>query len=203
MTTAEHETRIPVDTSDSSWKEETSRPREGVRPEGPCVVIHSARHNWVELSVPCAVEAADQLNDFLLGFFAELQEEVRESVRTVLRELLLNAIEWGGRSDESKRVRIAILHGRRAVVCRVADPGNGFRMENIKHASICNPAGKPYDHMSVRQQMGMRPGGFGLAVVTGCVDELIYNDAGNEVVFVKYIDPQAYSAPTLDRTPNP
>jgi len=157
-------------------------------PSWACLKIHSARPDWVELSLPCNMEAVDQLNAFLVWHFAQLKEEVRESVRTAFRELLLNAVEWGGNSDVTKHVRVAILLGRRAVVCRIADPGSGFHMKNLNHAAISNPDGKPFDHMAVREQMGLRPGGFGLTIVRSSIDELIFNDAGNEVVFLKYID---------------
>ena len=39
--------------------------------------------------------------------------------------------------------------------------------------------------------MGLRPGGLGLVITRSLVDELIYNEARNEVVFVKYLDPPA------------
>ena len=42
--------------------------------------------------------------------------------------------------------------------------------------------------MSVRENRGLRPGGFGLLMVKTSADELIYNEARNEVVFVKYLD---------------
>ena len=160
----------------------------GVEPSCPRLKIHSAGPNWVELSLPCSIDAADQLNEFLVWFFADLQEDVRESVRTALRELMMNAIEWGGQSDLTKRVQVAILRGRRVVLCRIMDPGNGFHIKNLTHAAICNPEDNPCKHMLVRAQKGLRPGGFGLTVVRGSIDELIFNDAGNEVVFLKYID---------------
>ena len=167
---------------------ESSSAQEPSMPNGPRLQIHCARPDWVELSLPCAIEVADQLHEFLAGCFVELQEDVRESVRTALRELVLNAIEWGGKSDVTKRVRVAILRAQRAVICRVADPGDGFRMEGLSHAAVSNPDNRPYDHMAVREQKGLRPGGFGLAIVRGSVDDLIYNDAGNEVIFLKYTD---------------
>jgi serine/threonine protein kinase len=37
------------------------------------------------------------------------------------------------------------------------------------------------------RQRGLRPGGFGLLMTRAMVDELIYNEAHNEVVFVKYL----------------
>jgi hypothetical protein len=42
--------------------------------------------------------------------------------------------------------------------------------------------------MMVREEKGIRPGGFGLLMVKNSVDELIYNEKRNEVVFVKYLD---------------
>jgi hypothetical protein len=39
-----------------------------------------------------------------------------------------------------------------------------------------------------REAMGLRPGGFGLLMVRAKVDELIYNEKRNEVVFIKYLD---------------
>jgi anti-sigma regulatory factor (Ser/Thr protein kinase) len=34
----------------------------------------------------------------------------------------------------------------------------------------------------------MRSGGFGLMLAQAIVDELLYNEARNDVVFVKYLD---------------
>ena len=36
-------------------------------------------------------------------------------------------------------------------------------------------------------QKGIRPGGFGILMAKAKVDELIYNEARNEVIFVKYL----------------
>jgi anti-sigma regulatory factor (Ser/Thr protein kinase) len=99
----------------------------------------------------------------------------------------MNAIEWGGKLDPKRRVRIAYLRGRRMLLYRVADPGPGFRMEDLDHAAISHPD-DPIEHMRVREEKGLRPGGFGLLMVRAQVDELIYNEKQNEVVFVKYLD---------------
>jgi len=40
----------------------------------------------------------------------------------------------------------------------------------------------------VRAEKGIRPGGFGLVMTRAMVDELLYNEKQNEVVFVKYLD---------------
>ena len=71
---------------------------------------------------------------------------------------------------------------------RIADPGTGFNIEDLPHAAIGGPPDDPVAHMHVREQKGIRPGGFGLLMVRGSVDELLYNEKRNEVVFVKYLD---------------
>ena len=53
---------------------------------------------------------------------------------------------------------------------------------------LAGPADDPVAHMHVREAKGIRPGGFGLLMVRGSVDELLYNEKRNEVVFVKYLD---------------
>lgn len=152
------------------------------------IEVLSARPNWVELLVPCQVEAAERVENFLAHLEADLPQDVRESVGKVFRELLLNAIEWGGGLDPHRKVRIAYLRARRMLLYRIADPGSGFRFEDLSHAAVSNPPSQPYEHMRVRQEKGLRPGGFGLLLARVMVDELIYNEAQNEVVIVKYLD---------------
>ena len=52
----------------------------------------------------------------------------------------------------------------------------------------CNPLGDPAAHIMQREEQGMRPGGFGLLLAGGIVDELIYSEIGNEVLLIKYVD---------------
>lgn len=160
--------------------------RESTQCNWPYLEIHSARHDWVEVSLPCVFEAADQFTEFSMWFLSELEEETRDALRTALRELVLNGIEWGGRLDSSRRVRVAILRGQHAVLCRVVDPGEGFQFDDLSHAAIANPADMPCHHISVREKKGLRAGGFGLSIVQASIDELLYNGKGNEVVFIKY-----------------
>ena len=153
----------------------------------PPIEVLSARPEWVELLVPCTREAADRLHTFMSHLDADLPEDVRESVGYAFRELLLNAVEWGGRLNPKRRVRISYLRARRMLLYRITDPGPGFSMEGLDHAAISHPD-DPIEHTIVREQKGLRPGGFGILMVRAKVDELIYNEARNEVVFVKYLD---------------
>jgi CheY-like chemotaxis protein/anti-sigma regulatory factor (Ser/Thr protein kinase) len=156
-------------------------------PEIPPIEVISARPEWVELMVPCTRDAVNRIEAVVTHLEADLAPDVRESIVYAFRELLMNAIEWGGRLDATRQVRIACLHSPRMLMYRIADPGPGFRIEDLPHAAIGQPSDKPIEHMRIREEKGIRPGGFGLLSVRARVDELLYNEKRNEVVFVKYL----------------
>lgn len=151
------------------------------------IEVVSARRDWVELLAPCSLDVAQRVQAFVMQLDADLPEDVRESVGHAFRELLSNAIEWGGKLDPTRKVRISCLRAKRMLLYRISDPGEGFDIERLKHAATSNPPDKPFDHAAVRERQGLRPGGLGLAITRALVDELIYNEARNEVVFVKYL----------------
>jgi len=157
-------------------------------PEPRPIEVVSARPEWVELLVPCDRDAASRIQEFLARLDSDLPEPVRANVGQAFRELLMNAIEWGGRLDPTQTVRIACLHTRRMILYRIADPGQGFSFDSLTHAAITNPPDNPMRHTETRDRKGLRPGGFGLLMAKQMVDELVYNEAHNEVVFVKYLD---------------
>ncbi len=152
------------------------------------IEVLSARPEWVELLVPCSLDVADRLQNFVMRLDTKLPDAVRESVGMAFRELLCNAIEWGGKLDATRHVRIACLRSKRMLLYRIADPGQGFTLADLTHAAISNAPDRPLDHALVREEQGLRAGGFGIFLVREMVDELIYNEAHNEVVFVKYLD---------------
>jgi len=153
----------------------------------PPIEVLSAAPHWVELLVPCEMAAAERIQEFMSRLQSTLPEDVRESVSQVFREMLSNAIEWGGRLDPNRKVRISYLHARRMVLYRIADPGPGFKFEELTHAAVAYSPGD-LTHTMVRQDKGIRPGGFGILMAKQMVDELLYNEAHNEVLFVKYLD---------------
>jgi CheY-like chemotaxis protein/anti-sigma regulatory factor (Ser/Thr protein kinase) len=152
------------------------------------VEVLSATREWVELVLPCSLEVADRIGAFMDELKADLPAETREAVGKVFRELLLNAIEWGGHFDPERKVRVAYLRTRRMLLYRIADPGGGFKFEGLDHAAVSNPPDQPAGHLRVRAEKGLRPGGFGIFLARQLVDDLLYNEAQNEVVFVKYLD---------------
>jgi CheY-like chemotaxis protein/anti-sigma regulatory factor (Ser/Thr protein kinase) len=160
-------------------------------PEPLPIEVVSATPEWVEIVVPCTHEAANRIQAVMARLDATLPESLRDSLSMVFRELLMNAIEWGGRLDPNHKVRIACLRSPRMLMYRIADPGDGFDIRNLSHAAIGQAPDDPIAHMQVREEKGIRPGGFGLLLVRQSVDELLYNEKRNEVVFVKYLDPAA------------
>jgi CheY-like chemotaxis protein/anti-sigma regulatory factor (Ser/Thr protein kinase) len=153
----------------------------------PPIEVVSAKPEWIELLVPCSLETAEVLEAFLAQLDTGLPEDVRNAVGQAFHELLMNAIEWGGKLNPKRKVRISYLHANRMLMYRIADPGPGFKFAGLDHAAIAH-GNEPTKHGEIREQKGLRPGGFGLVLVKANVDELLYNEAQNEVVFVKYLD---------------
>ena len=152
------------------------------------IEVISARPEWVELVAPCTLAMVDRIQSFVLQLETNLPEPAREAVAQAFRELLNNAIEWGGKLDPDRKVRISCLRAKRLLLFRIADPGDGFDIDKLRHAAIANPADSPLEHAIIREEQGLRPGGLGLMMTQSLVDELIYNEARNEVVFIKYLD---------------
>jgi len=155
-------------------------------PELPPIEVISAKPYWLELSVPCSRNAAERVDQFMRQL-SNLPEDL-EQVSQCFRELLMNAVEWGGGLDPKRRVRISFLKTERMLQYRVADPGEGFKFEEITHAAIAQAPGDVITHTEVRAEKGMRGGGFGLLLVKAMADELLFNEKQNEVVFIKYLD---------------
>jgi two-component system, OmpR family, response regulator len=149
--------------------------------------VVSARPEWITLDVRCKIDAADRTTHFLRELTAHLSAQAGEDVAAAFHELLINAIEHGGKNDPNKRVRTNILHTARSIIVHIHDPGTGFSLDFLPHAAISNPADSPIRHVKVRVEEGRRPGGFGILLTRHLVDELLYNERGNAVLFVKYL----------------
>jgi CheY-like chemotaxis protein/anti-sigma regulatory factor (Ser/Thr protein kinase) len=151
------------------------------------IEIFSATPNWVRISVRCDVMTANRLIQFFREA-SDLPEAEKEEVAAAFREILLNAMEHGGNFDPSQFVEVGYVKTKRVVMCRVKDPGQGFSLEELRHSAISNPPDDPFRHMAERDAKGIRPGGFGILMAKKMVDELLYNDQGNEVVLIKHLD---------------
>ena len=151
------------------------------------VKVVSACRQWISLEVRCKLDAAERAVHLIGELETDMPQETWEDVATAFRELLLNAIEHGGKSDARKRVKVKLLHTARALIVHLHDPGKGFSLESVRHSAVCNPTDSPTRHLEIRAEAGQRPGGFGILMARNLVDDLVYNERGNEVVFVKYL----------------
>jgi anti-sigma regulatory factor (Ser/Thr protein kinase)/DNA-binding NarL/FixJ family response regulator len=150
----------------------------------------SARPDWITVDVRCKMDAVERTTLFVREIEGDLPATMREDVAAAFRELMMNAVEHGGRGDPKKRVRTSLVRTSRSLIVHVHDPGSGFSLDFLPHAAISNPVDAPIRHVEVRAEEGRRPGGFGILLTKSMVDELIYNERGNAVLFVKYLDQQ-------------
>ena len=116
-----------------------------------------------------------------------MNSEQRDDAASAFRELLINAVEHGGKLDPEKKVELHFVRTTSSIVYYVRDPGQGFSLDKLPHAAISHPD-DPTEHMRARDEKQLRAGGFGLLMVRAQVDELVYNEKQNEVVFIKYLD---------------
>jgi DNA-binding response OmpR family regulator len=154
--------------------------------QDPDFEVISAKPDWLEISIPCTRDAAERIENYVRQLNCH-DLELSRQVGLVFRELVMNAVEWGGKLDSARRTRIACIRTQRMLLYRIADPGPGFVIEEINHASFANP--DPLAYLQAREAKGMRPGGLGIVMVTALADEVLYNEARNEVLFVKFLSP--------------
>jgi CheY-like chemotaxis protein/anti-sigma regulatory factor (Ser/Thr protein kinase) len=157
------------------------------------IEVLSARPEWIELRVPCDLAAIDPLERIMSQLKTDLPPLTRETVIYAFREMLRNAIEHGGKNDPTQFVEVGYLRSPRIILYRIKDPGKGFTIESLYRAdgaiaAFLNPQGDPMQHARVREDQGMRPGGFGILIARDMVDEMIFNEKHNEVILIKYLD---------------
>ncbi len=128
----------------------------------------------------------EELNHTLSNLFlySGLASDAIRQLTTAIREMGMNAIEWGHRKQGNLLVNITYRIDKDRVVIVIRDSGPGFNPARVPHAA--DPE-DPVKHMEVRDALGLRVGGFGILMARGLVDELQYNQTGNEVRLVKYV----------------
>lgn len=151
------------------------------------IELRSANRRWIRILARCDRDTADRLVHFVYEIATDLTPADKMDLSTAFREMLLNAMEHGGHFSSDEYVEISYLRSSRAVSCRVRDPGRGFSLQEVPHAAVSNPPDSPCAHVQHRETEGLRPGGFGILLAQKLVDELIYNEKGNEVILIKHL----------------
>jgi anti-sigma regulatory factor (Ser/Thr protein kinase) len=142
---------------------------------------------WITLRVSCRLITADRLTRFMTEYSGNIPSSDRDLLMTAFREMLLNAMEHGAGFDPEKVIEVTAAQTERAIVFHFRDPGTGFDRSELTHAA---PSPAPADVMKTaidRAAKGVRPGGFGMLIVRQIVDELVYNEQGNEVLLIKHL----------------
>jgi two-component system, OmpR family, response regulator len=133
-----------------------------------------------------------QASDLLADLFAHtpLTERHIKDLKQAVMEMGGNAIEWGHRKNADLVLRITYRIDPSAVTLIIQDQGPGFDPRDLPHAASDED---PIRHLEIRNELGLREGGFGIMLARGLVDKFRYNERGNEVTLVKHFDPNRQS----------
>jgi two-component system, OmpR family, response regulator len=129
-----------------------------------------------------------QASDMLADLFAHspLTERHIKDLKQAVMEMGGNAIEWGHRKNAELVLRITYRIDSNSVTLIIKDQGPGFDPRDLPHAASDED---PIRHLEIRNELGLREGGFGIMLARGLVDKFWYNQSGNQVTMVKHFDP--------------
>ncbi len=138
----------------------------------------------VSVELNSEITLLKDLNNFLMNVCqtTPLSNEQVMQLRQAVMEMAHNAIEWGNKHQSERPVKITYRIHEDHLEIVVRDQGSGFDRSALPHAAIPDD---PFTHLDVREKLGLRAGGFGLLICQGMVDDMRYNDLGNEVTLIK------------------
>jgi two-component system, OmpR family, response regulator len=141
----------------------------------------------------------EELNHLLgsLFLFSGLSQQQVKQLTTAVRELGTNAIEWGHQRKSERIVTVDYRIDPEKITIDIKDTGAGFNPTNLPHAATPE---NPWGHVMVRETLGIREGGFGIMMSRGLVDEMSYNEKGNEVRLIKYFSARDHLRPEAARS---
>jgi DNA-binding response OmpR family regulator len=157
----------------------------------------------IQVELNSEIAFLQELNDFLMNLCKStpFSNEQMFQLRQAFLEMSQNAIEWGNRHHVEKLVHIRYRLFEDRVEIVVRDQGSGFNPGQIPHAASDDD---PVSHLDVREELGIRTGGYGLMISKGMVDELRYNEQGNEVTLIKrYSPPPSPGSEPVVEAPSP
>jgi len=152
------------------------------------IQVRSNRPGWVSLIVSPALESKEQVSRCFRPHLTDLPDDLAEGLLLATDELVGNAMEHGCHHEPDHCIDVTLIRTMRMIMIFVRDDGAGFSIGDIGHAAVNNPPDNPLQHTELRSQMGLRPGGFGIMLARQVGDELIYNESGNAVMLIKYLD---------------
>jgi anti-sigma regulatory factor (Ser/Thr protein kinase) len=130
------------------------------------------------LELPSDVRSIEQAVDYVIGRCPGCTGQARRlhlNFRVGLTEALSNAMMYGNCCDPSKRVRLEIAFQLGRIEARVTDQGAGFDPSSVPDPTTPENLTKPC--------------GRGLFLMRKLLDEVWYNDRGNQVTLVLKLEP--------------
>ena len=149
------------------------------------IAVESGLPKWISLKVSCGFVTAERLVHFMNEYRRDVPEDDRDDLMIAFREMLMNAMEHGAGFDPEKVVEVTAIRTERAIVYHFRDPGTGFDRSQLERSAVSNTEADPIAHFARRTELGLRPGGFGILLAKQVVDEMFYNERGNEVLLIK------------------
>jgi anti-sigma regulatory factor (Ser/Thr protein kinase)/ActR/RegA family two-component response regulator len=152
------------------------------------IEVLSATPSWIRLMVRCDLGTIERMAHFFQEM-ADLPEPERSQVGTAFREMLLNAARHGAGFNPEEYIEISYIRAKHAIACRVTDPGSGFKLTDRSKSWLANPLDSlPESDPFSDKRDGIYSRSYGILLAQQLVDELIYNEQGNEVILIKYLE---------------
>lgn len=125
------------------------------------------------LEIPTDIKSIAAAVDYVMSRCVSCQVQARRlnlNFRVGLTEALTNAMMYGNGADPSKNVVIELVMGEGQLQATVRDQGVGFDPTSVPDPTL--------------PENVSRPCGRGLFLMRELLDEVWYNDQGNEVTLV-------------------
>lgn len=134
-------------------------------------------NNELVLELPTDIRSIEHAVEYVLQRCPSCAQDARRlrlNFRVGLTEALSNAMVYGNGHDPAKRVLVEVKLAEGLIEARVTDQGRGF-----------NPAAVPDP---TRPENLTNSGGRGIFLMRQLLDEVTFNDQGNQVRLVLRLD---------------
>ena len=123
--------------------------------------------------IPSKLDAAQEAENKLLEEVAKhaYSEESIFAIKLAVEEALNNAVKHGNGFDSNKTISLTFRVGPGEAVVTITDQGNGFDPE-----TLADPTAEENLH---------KPTGRGIMLMRAYMDEVRFNEKGNQVHMVK------------------
>jgi len=128
-----------------------------------------------KLSIPSRLNL---VRDTCLGMLKKIEKfHLSESdlfdLRLCIEESLINAVKYGNKLDKNLKVDISVKVDENKVEVAILDQGEGFDYNTLPDPTVNSNI--------------LKSSGRGVYLVRHLMDEVRFNDKGNQITLVKYI----------------